>query len=47
MAEKMTNKELSAWASALVKLIENGLTDEAVEILKSVIITDDKSGKQA
>ena len=38
----MTNRELSAWASALVTLLKNGLTDEAVKILEGVIIKQDE-----
>ena len=51
----MSNKELSAWAAALVTLLKRGLNEDAIKILESVIIPsaekdaeneDQKKGQQ-
>ncbi len=42
----MNNKELSAWADALVTLLNHGQTEEVKRILKSVIISDDSKDEK-
>ncbi len=45
----MTNKELSAWALSLKKLLQHNLVNDAIEVLNTVIIdnSDNNSNNNA